>query len=159
MRELILILAVCGVGFDLFSLPLALCTMVVASGVVQSDARFLWLGSWWMIGVAWVLLCFEWGTVRLLTWMETTDSDGTKVPKSTADEAHLSDRSVPVQVWHAVGAAQHVLSAGVSTVVVFALGAGLDPGARLGVLVAAWAGTGTLRVVKGWLRRNKEEED
>ena len=141
MGEIILILALCGVGLELFSLPLALCTMVVASGFVQADPRFSWLGSWWMIGVAGVLLCVEWATGKLLLSVE-----------------FLKRYEVPIQVDNARWVAQHVLSAGVSAIVVFALGVGLDSGERLGVLVAAWAGTGTLREVKRALRRADEDE-
>lgn len=120
MDSVIPIIALCGVGADLFSLPLFMCTIMAAAGFVPIEARLEWLGSWWMILLAGLVLCGE----------------------MTIDTMADRRRRFFKRAWPVL---QHVLSAVTSAIVVHALAVGLDPVHRIATLGAAWSTTGVLK--------------
>jgi hypothetical protein len=118
--NLVPIVVLCGVGADLFSLPLLICTVLAVLQVVPVDIRLQWMGAWWMVAVAMAVTAAE----------------------ITIDTVADRRRRFFRRAWPVL---QHVLSAMVSVVVVHTLGTELNGPERVATLAAAWITTGVIK--------------
>jgi hypothetical protein len=118
--ELVPIVVLCGVGADLFSLPLLMCTALAVLQWVPVDGRLQWMGAWWMLAIAIAITAAE----------------------ITIDTVADRRRRFFRRAWPVL---QHVLSAVVSVVVVHTLAVELDPPERVATLAAAWITTGVIK--------------
>jgi hypothetical protein len=121
MAHLIPVITVCGMGADLFSLPLLVCTFLLTMGIAQPPQSLDWLGTPWAVVGAAILVAAE---IAL---------------DSTLDrQSELGRRAWP--------ALQLVLSAMITVIVVLALGEELSMPAKIQVLIVAWVATGIIKL-------------
>jgi Domain of unknown function (DUF4126) len=121
MAQLIPVITVCGMGADLFSLPLLVCTFLLTMGIAQPPESLDWLATWWAVIGAGMLVAAE---IAL---------------DSTLDrQSQLGGRAWP--------ALQLVLSAMITVIVVLALGEALSTPAKIQVLIVAWVATGIIKL-------------
>jgi hypothetical protein len=121
MAHLIPVITVCGMGADLFSLPLLVCTFLLTMGIAQPPESLDWLATWWAVLGAGTLVAAE---IAL---------------DSTLDrQSQLGRRAWP--------ALQLVLSSMITIVVVLALGEELSTAGKTQVLLVAWTATGIIKL-------------
>lgn len=121
IARLIPVITVCGIGADLFSLPLLVCTFLLAVDFAQPPPSLDWLATWWAVIGSAVLVAAE---IAL---------------DSTLDRHSQLGR----QAWPAL---QLVLSAMITIVVVLALGEELSNAGKIQVLIVAWTATGIIKL-------------
>jgi hypothetical protein len=121
VAKLIPIIAVCGMGVDLFSLPLLVCTFLLAMNVAQPPESLHWLATWWAVAGSAVLVGAE---IAL---------------DSSLDRQSQLGRSG----WPAL---QLVLSVMISIIIVLALGEDLSTASKLQVLVVSLSATGIIKL-------------
>lgn len=121
IAKLIPVITVCGMGADLFSLPLLVCTFLLATDFAQPPPSLDWLATWWAVIGSSVLVAAE---IAL---------------DSTLDRQSQLGR----QAWPAL---QLVLSAMITIVVVLALGEELSTPSKIQVLIVAWTATGIIKL-------------
>jgi hypothetical protein len=121
MAQLIPVITVCGMGADLFSLPLLVSTFLLAMGIAHPPESLDWLATPWAVIGAALLVAAE---IAL---------------DSTLDrQSELGRRAWP--------ALQLVLSAMITVIVVLALGEELSTTAKIQVLIVAWVATGIIKL-------------
>ena len=121
IARLIPVITVCGMGADLFSLPLLVCTFLLAMEIAQPPKSLYWLATWWAVIGSAVLVAAE---IAL---------------DSTLDrQSQLGRRAWP--------ALQLVLSSMITIVVVLALGDELSTPSKIEVLIVAWTATGIIKL-------------
>ena len=121
IARLIPVITVCGMGADLFSLPLLVCTFLLAIDFAQPPQSLDWLATWWAVVGSGILVAAE---IAL---------------DSTLDRQSQLGR----QAWPAL---QLVLSAMITIVVVLALGTELSTPAKVQVLIVSWVATGIIKL-------------
>ena len=121
IARLIPVITVCGMGADLFSLPLLVCTFLLATDFAHPPPSLDWLATWWAVTGSAVLVAAE---IAL---------------DSTLDRQSQLGR-------HAWPALQLVLSAMITIVVVLALGEKLSTPSKIQVLIVAWTATGIIKL-------------
>ena len=120
MGEFIGLVMLCGVGCDLFLLPLALCSFAIFIGIVEPFERLRFIGHPAFLAVAFLLVAVEWAI------------------DSFADRRTKLYR----QGW---ASAQLTLSCMVSIVVVTTLSKDASGAQLVTTLAAAWFVTGVLK--------------
>jgi hypothetical protein len=121
MAQLIPVITICGMGADLFSLPLLVCTFLLAMKIAQPPPSLDWLATPWAVIGAAILVAAE---IAL---------------DSTLDrQSELGRRAWP--------ALQLVLSAMITVVVVLAMGEELSTPGKIQVLLVAWTATGIIKL-------------
>jgi hypothetical protein len=121
IARLIPVITVCGMGADLFSLPLLVCTFLLAMDIAQPPKSLGWLATWWAVLGSAVLVAAE---IAL---------------DSTLDrQSQLGRRAWP--------ALQLVLSSMITIIVVLALGDELSTPSKVEVLIVAWTATGIIKL-------------
>lgn len=121
MNNLIPIIVNCGVGADLFSLPLLICTCLISFGFKAPPENLSWLGSWWAVGIVGLLVVVE---VALDTMFDRRK----KFFRNT---------------WPTL---QFVMSAMISVVIVLTLGSELSAVGKVSAIGASWVCTGILKI-------------
>lgn len=121
LAQLIPVIVVCGMGADLFSLPLLVATFLLAIDFAQPPESLAWLGTWWAVSGAAVLVAAE---IALDTTLDRQSQLGR----------------------HAWPALQLVLSAMISIIIVLALGDGLSTAGKVQALIVAWGATGIIKL-------------
>jgi hypothetical protein len=121
IAQLIPVITVCGMGADLFSLPLLVCTFLLKMKIAEPPESLDWLASWWAVAGAAVLVAAE---IALDSTLDRQSQLGRKA-------------------WPAL---QLVLSAMITIVIVLALGEGLSTPAKVQVLIVAWGATGIIKL-------------
>ena len=118
--ELITLIVICGVGADLCIMPLAISIGALMLGIQEPPESLAWLATWWMLAIALVALVSE---MALDTIPDRRNKFSSKVwPK-----------------------AQHIISAVVSMIVVFAFSEGLSKGEIVTCMGSAWIATGIIK--------------
>ena len=121
IARLIPVITVCGMGADLFSLPLLVCTFLLKVQMATPPESLRWLATWWAVAGAALLVALE----------ITLDS-------SLDRRSQLGRKSWP--------ALQLALSAMITIVVVLALGEELSMAGKLNALAVAWGATGIIKM-------------
>jgi hypothetical protein len=119
--HLLPVITVCGMGADLFSLPLLVSTVLLVTNVAVPPESLAWLDTGWAVAASGVLVALE---IAL---------------DSSLDRQSQLGR----QLWPAV---QLVLSAMITIVVVLALGEELSTAGKINALVVAWSATGIIKL-------------
>jgi hypothetical protein len=121
VAPLIPVVTVCGMGADLFSLPLLVCTVLLTTQVAAPPQSLEWLATWWAVAGAGLLVAAE-----------------------IALDSSLDRRSqLGRNMWPAL---QLVLSAMISIIIVLALGEELKPAQKIQALIVAWGATGIIKM-------------
>ncbi len=60
MEGILPIVILCGVGVDLFTLPLLLCALMLCLGMFEVHPAVTWMASWWTVGGAALCVLAEW---------------------------------------------------------------------------------------------------
>jgi hypothetical protein len=120
MGEFVGLIMLCGVGCDLFLLPLALASFAILVGIAEPFERLRFVGHPVFLGTVLVLVAVEWA-------IDTFADRRTKLYR---------------QGW---ASAQLTLSCMVSIVVVTTLSKGASPAQLVTTLMAAWVVTGVLK--------------
>lgn len=121
IARLIPIIAVCGMGADLFSLPLLVCTFLLTMNVAQPPESLEWLATWWAVGGSAVLVGAE-------IALDSSLNRQTQLGRSG---------------WPAL---QLVLSVMISIIIVLALGEGLSTASKIQVLIVSLSATGIIKL-------------
>jgi hypothetical protein len=60
MEGILPIVILCGVGVDLFTLPLLLCALMLCLGMFEVHPAVTWMATWWTVGGAALSVLAEW---------------------------------------------------------------------------------------------------
>jgi hypothetical protein len=121
IARLIPVITVCGMGADLFSLPILVATFLLAMNFAEPPQSLDWLATWWAVAGSAVLVAAE---IALDTTLDRQSQLGRNA-------------------WPAL---QLVLSAMITVIIVLALGESLSTPEKIEVLVISWGATGIIKL-------------